>query len=65
MRQCEVAAAADIGLLKVDAVDGQEVGVEIFEVVEDPEDFLDSVDDRLRQVCPDECFVQAAGPSRA
>ncbi len=48
MRQREVAAGADLDLLKVDAVDREEVGVQVVLVVEDPDEFLDPFDDGLR-----------------
>jgi hypothetical protein len=37
-------------LLKVDAVDGEEVGVQVGLVVEDPDEFLDPVPDRFGPV---------------
>ena len=48
VRQCEVAAGADrIVLLKVDAVDGEEVGVEVVFVAENPDDLAGPLGDRL------------------
>jgi len=35
-------------VLKVEAVDGEEVGVDVLLVVEDPQPFLDPLDDGLR-----------------
>ncbi|MFD7999942.1 hypothetical protein [Streptomyces mirabilis] len=43
----EVAGGADLGLLKVEAIDGEEVGVEIRQIIEDPDELLDPVADRL------------------
>jgi hypothetical protein len=43
---------ADLLLKEIDAVDGKEVGVQVFQVVEDPEEFLDPVDDGLRGRAP-------------
>lgn len=37
-------------MLKVEAVDREEVGVDVVLVVEDPQEFLDSLDDGLREV---------------
>lgn len=48
MREGEVAAGADLDVLKVEAVDGEEVGVQVVLVVENPQEFLDAFDDGLR-----------------
>jgi len=45
VRQGEVAAGADLDVLKVEAVDSEEVGIDVFFVVEDPQEFLDPFDD--------------------
>ncbi|WP_326779728.1 hypothetical protein OG481_02200 [Streptomyces longwoodensis] len=47
MRESEVAAGADAALLEVDAVDGEEVGVEVVEVVEDPQDLAEALGGRV------------------
>jgi hypothetical protein len=46
----EVAGGADLALIEINAVDGEEVGVQIRQVVKDPDEFLDPVPDRLGPV---------------
>jgi len=62
VRQCEVARGTDLLLSEIDAVDSEEVGVEVFLVVEDPEDFLDPIEDGLGQVRAPESLVQNPRP---
>lgn len=50
MREGEVAGGADLVLIEINAVDGEEVGVQIGQVVESPDEFLDPVPDRLGPV---------------
>jgi hypothetical protein len=46
----EVSGCADLVLIEINAVDGEEVGVQIGQVVESPDEFLDPVPDRLGPV---------------
>jgi hypothetical protein len=46
----EVAGGADLVLIEINAVDGEEVGIQVGQVVESPDEFLDPVPDRLGPV---------------
>ena len=63
MRQSEVPSCADLLLKEIDAVDGEEVGVEVVLVVEDPQEFVDPFTDGLGPVELLECVVQQPEPS--
>lgn len=65
MRQSEVAAGADLLLFEVDAVYGEEVGVDILLMVEDPEDLTQPVRQRVELRLLIGPVAQAAQPRRA
>lgn len=50
MGEGEVSGCADLVLIEINAVDSEEVGVQVGQVVEGPDEFLDPVPDRLGPV---------------
>ena len=65
MREGEVAGAGDLLLKEVDAVDGEEVGVDVVLVVEDPEDLAEPVSEGVRPSVVVGPLAEAGQPRRA